>query len=162
MVGCSACASECDNWPLAFRVNARNLRVSLRDRRRWIRFFLLVFGPYMLMRPSKSEPLPTSFPCLFCNHDKSVQVKLDKKGGIGELSCKVCGQHFQSGINCKSDLQSILDHPTEEQELWRNDRSIWRSWCLRWLVRKHRVSPKPSEICIVLLEQCGRKACLVY
>ena len=28
-------------------------------------------------------------------------MKLDKKGGIGELSCKVCGQQFQSGINCK-------------------------------------------------------------
>jgi len=26
-------------------------------------------------------------------------VKLDKKLGTGELSCKVCGQHFQTGIN---------------------------------------------------------------
>ena len=80
-------------------------------------FLLLVFGPYVLIQALKSEPLPTSFPCLFCNHDKSVQVKLDKKGGIGELSCKVCGQHFQSGINCKSDVQPMLDHPSEEQEL---------------------------------------------
>lgn len=49
--------------------------------------------------PKKKEPLPTNFPCLFCNHEKSVSVKLDKKAGIGELSCKVCGQQFQTGIN---------------------------------------------------------------
>ena len=26
---------------------------------------------------------------------------MDKKAGIGELSCKVCGQQFQTGINCE-------------------------------------------------------------
>ena len=25
---------------------------------------------------------------------------MDKKAGTGELSCKVCGQQFQTGINC--------------------------------------------------------------
>ncbi|KAI9747485.1 MAG: hypothetical protein M1835_002068 [Candelina submexicana] len=49
--------------------------------------------------PKKKEPLPTSFPCLFCNHEKSVTVKLEKKAGTGDLSCKVCGQSFQTGIN---------------------------------------------------------------
>jgi len=28
-----------------------------------------------------------------------VSVKMDKKSGTGELSCKVCGQQFQTGIN---------------------------------------------------------------
>lgn len=28
-------------------------------------------------------------------------MKLDKKLGLGNLSCKVCGQRFQTGINCK-------------------------------------------------------------
>ena len=27
-------------------------------------------------------------------------VKLDKKAATGELSCKVCGQHYQTNINC--------------------------------------------------------------
>lgn len=53
----------------------------------------------------QKEPLPTTFPCLFCNHENSVLVKLDKKAGTGELSCKVCGQQFQTGINCKLMLQ---------------------------------------------------------
>ncbi|MCJ1373514.1 hypothetical protein MMC20_004742 [Loxospora ochrophaea] len=49
--------------------------------------------------PKKKEPLPTAFACLFCNHEKSVSVRMDKKAGTGDLSCKVCGQQFQTGIN---------------------------------------------------------------
>ncbi|KAH7393568.1 putative transcription elongation factor, partial [Cadophora sp. MPI-SDFR-AT-0126] len=44
-------------------------------------------------------PLPSTFDCLFCNHEGSVIVKLDKKAGVGALSCKVCSQHFQCAIN---------------------------------------------------------------
>lgn len=58
------------------------------------------------MNGIQKEPLPTVFPCLFCNHEKSVSVKLDKKAGIGDLSCKICGQQFQTGINCKSCTRS--------------------------------------------------------
>ncbi|KAL4949609.1 transcription elongation factor Elf1 like-domain-containing protein [Aspergillus filifer] len=47
----------------------------------------------------KKEPLPSTFACLFCNHENSIVVKLDKKLGLGHLSCKVCGQRFQTGIN---------------------------------------------------------------
>lgn len=46
------------------------------------------------------DPLPTTFTCLFCNHEKSIEVKLDKKVGCGWLDCKVCGQKFQCSINC--------------------------------------------------------------
>jgi transcription elongation factor Elf1 len=49
--------------------------------------------------PKKREPLSTTFTCLFCNHEKAIQVKLDKKAGVGNLHCKVCGQRFQTGIN---------------------------------------------------------------
>ncbi|KAL6245121.1 hypothetical protein RBB50_007896 [Rhinocladiella similis] len=49
--------------------------------------------------PKKREPLATTFTCLFCNHEKAIQVKLDKKAGVGNLHCKVCGQRFQTGIN---------------------------------------------------------------
>ncbi|KAJ5736609.1 uncharacterized protein N7483_001734 [Penicillium malachiteum] len=49
--------------------------------------------------PRKREPLATTFPCLFCNHENSVVVKIEKKLAIGNLSCKVCGQKFQTGIN---------------------------------------------------------------
>lgn len=45
------------------------------------------------------QVLPTTFTCLFCNHDNSVVCMMDKKLGVGNLSCKVCGQSFQSPIN---------------------------------------------------------------
>lgn len=53
---------------------------------------------YALAR--QAEPLATTFTCLFCNHEKSIAVKLNKKLGVGDLECKVCGQKFQCGINC--------------------------------------------------------------
>ncbi|KAI9741858.1 MAG: hypothetical protein M1834_000246 [Cirrosporium novae-zelandiae] len=36
--------------------------------------------------PKKREKLETTFPCLFCNHEKSVSVSMAKKDGIGNLS----------------------------------------------------------------------------
>ncbi|PSK56602.1 hypothetical protein B9Z65_6226 [Elsinoe australis] len=47
----------------------------------------------------KREGLASTFQCLFCNHENSVSVKLDKKSSTGELTCKVCGQSYQTGIN---------------------------------------------------------------
>lgn len=49
--------------------------------------------------PKRNDPLPTVFTCLFCNHERSVIVKLDKKAGVGYLDCKICGQKFQCPVN---------------------------------------------------------------
>ncbi|KAF2659004.1 Elf1-domain-containing protein [Lophiostoma macrostomum CBS 122681] len=49
--------------------------------------------------PKKKEKLPTTFQCLFCNHENSVAITIDKKSGVGNLHCKVCGQAFQTNIN---------------------------------------------------------------
>ncbi|KAL0779370.1 hypothetical protein CaCOL14_003854 [Colletotrichum acutatum] len=38
--------------------------------------------------PKKREVLPSKFTCLFCNHEDSVAVKLDKKAGV-DLSAAV-------------------------------------------------------------------------
>ncbi|KAM5342754.1 hypothetical protein ACJ41O_013720 [Fusarium nematophilum] len=51
------------------------------------------------MGPKRSDPLPTTFACLFCNHESSVSVKLDKKAGVGQLDCRICGQKFQCAVN---------------------------------------------------------------
>lgn len=61
--------------------------------------FLTLPSQLTLLSP-QNEPLATAFPCLFCNHEKSVTVKLDKKAGAGVLTCKICAQTFQTGINC--------------------------------------------------------------
>ncbi|EGV63926.1 AAA ATPase Elf1 [Yamadazyma tenuis] len=48
------------------------------------------------------QVLDITFTCLFCNHERSVICTLDKKNGIGELHCKICGQTFQSTIHSLS------------------------------------------------------------
>ncbi|KAG6818098.1 hypothetical protein H0H87_000002 [Tephrocybe sp. NHM501043] len=50
--------------------------------------------------PSRQKvPLDTAFTCLFCHHDKSVTVRLDRKEGVAYLACKVCDQRYQSKVN---------------------------------------------------------------
>ena len=45
-------------------------------------------------------PVPdTAFTCLFCHHDKSVTVRIDRKEGIAQLVCRVCDQRYQSKTN---------------------------------------------------------------
>ncbi|EJD06037.1 Elf1-domain-containing protein [Fomitiporia mediterranea MF3/22] len=47
----------------------------------------------------KRTPLDTTFTCLFCHHEKSVNVKIDRKEGIATLLCRICGQRFQGRVN---------------------------------------------------------------
>ncbi|KAG6909697.1 hypothetical protein DXG01_015898 [Tephrocybe rancida] len=50
--------------------------------------------------PSRQKvPLDTAFTCLFCHHDKSVTVRLDRKEGVAHLVCRVCDQRYQSKVN---------------------------------------------------------------
>lgn len=49
----------------------------------------------------------TSFTCLFCNHDNSVSVRVDRKEGIAHLVCKVCDQRYQSKVN-RASSNSII------------------------------------------------------
>ncbi|KAI0709345.1 hypothetical protein C8Q76DRAFT_743071 [Earliella scabrosa] len=49
--------------------------------------------------PRRKELLETSFTCLFCHHDKSVSVRINRKEGVAQLLCKVCDQRYQSKAN---------------------------------------------------------------
>ncbi|KAG8935685.1 hypothetical protein FRC03_001545 [Tulasnella sp. 419] len=53
--------------------------------------------------PKRREALDTAFKCLFCHHERAITCKMDKKEGLGHLSCKVCGQSFQSEIHHLSE-----------------------------------------------------------
>ncbi|OBA22200.1 Elf1-domain-containing protein [Metschnikowia bicuspidata var. bicuspidata NRRL YB-4993] len=57
------------------------------------------------------QKLDISFRCLFCNHEKSVICTMDKRNGIGDLHCKICGQSFQTAINS-------LSHPVDIYSDW--------------------------------------------
>ncbi|WPH00726.1 Hypothetical protein R9X50_00355600 [Acrodontium crateriforme] len=42
------------------------------------------------------EGLATSFKCVFCNNETSVTTKIDKKSSLASLSCRDCGQTYQT------------------------------------------------------------------
>ncbi|KAG0648434.1 Transcription elongation factor 1 [Hyphodiscus hymeniophilus] len=78
------------------QVNARRPPRSLRARKEYVSSYARSRSH---VNTAQNEPLPTVFPCLFCNHENSVTVKIDKKMGVGNLSCKVCNQSFQCAVN---------------------------------------------------------------
>ncbi|ORX53630.1 Elf1-domain-containing protein [Hesseltinella vesiculosa] len=45
--------------------------------------------------------LDVQFNCLFCNHEKSIECRLDQSNKVGHLSCKVCDISWQCSITCK-------------------------------------------------------------
>ncbi|EJF65954.1 transcription elongation factor Elf1 like-domain-containing protein [Dichomitus squalens] len=47
----------------------------------------------------RKDPLETNFTCLFCHHDKSVSVRINRKEGVAQLLCKICDQRYQSKAN---------------------------------------------------------------
>lgn len=56
-------------------------------------------------------PIDTTFTCLFCHHDNSVNVRVDRKEGVALLVCKVCDQRYQSKVNRTSSFPRVVRHP---------------------------------------------------
>ncbi|KAI8062459.1 transcription elongation factor Elf1 like-domain-containing protein [Gongronella butleri] len=57
------------------------------------------------------ETLDTQFNCLFCNHEKSIECRLDQSNKVGHLSCKVCDISWQCSI-------TYLDEPVDVYSAW--------------------------------------------
>ncbi|KAJ1936456.1 hypothetical protein FBU59_005046 [Linderina macrospora] len=52
----------------------------------------------------KEKPkLDTTFDCLFCNHEKSIIVSMDKEHKVGNLKCKVCSATYQAALTHLSE-----------------------------------------------------------
>ncbi|KAJ1846338.1 hypothetical protein LPJ73_004564, partial [Coemansia sp. RSA 2703] len=69
----------------------------------------------------KERPkLDTVFACLFCNHESSVTVTMDKEHNVGNLRCKICTAAYQASINNLSapvDVYSEWIDACEEAKL---------------------------------------------
>ncbi|KAJ1900289.1 hypothetical protein LPJ66_001572 [Kickxella alabastrina] len=69
----------------------------------------------------KERPkLDTTFDCLFCNHEKSIHVTMDKEHKVGNLRCKICAASYQAAINHLSaaiDVYSEWIDACEEAKL---------------------------------------------
>lgn len=50
--------------------------------------------------------LDTQFTCLFCNHERSIDCKMDYDTKLGKIQCRICGEKFQTVIN---DLSENVD-----------------------------------------------------
>lgn len=53
----------------------------------------------LIAKELSNDSPDTTFTCIFCHHDKSVTVRVDRKEGVAQLICKVCDQRFQSKVN---------------------------------------------------------------
>jgi transcription elongation factor Elf1 len=52
----------------------------------------------------------TTFTCLFCHHDNSVNVRVDRKEGVALLVCKTCDQRYQSKVNRESSPAQVYSN----------------------------------------------------
>mmetsp|Transcript_28380 Transcript_28380/g.47630 ORF Transcript_28380/g.47630 Transcript_28380/m.47630 type:complete len:85 (+) Transcript_28380:113-367(+) len=60
--------------------------------------------------------VPTTFNCPFCNHEKSVDCRLDKVAEVGEVSCRICLEKFQTQINNLSEPIDLYSEWIDECE----------------------------------------------
>ncbi|KAJ6502504.1 hypothetical protein C8R45DRAFT_1060717 [Mycena sanguinolenta] len=72
-------------------------------------------------QPRRRAPLDTAFTCLFCHHDKSVTVRVDRKEGIAQLVCRVCDQRYQSKVNHLTEPVDIYSEWIDAADAAQND-----------------------------------------
>ncbi|KAI0054097.1 Elf1-domain-containing protein [Auriscalpium vulgare] len=67
------------------------------------------------------DPLDTTFTCLFCHHDNSVNVKVDRKEGVAHLLCKICDQRYQSRVHHLTEPIDIYSEWIDAADLAEKD-----------------------------------------
>ncbi|ORM41232.1 Transcription elongation factor 1 [Babesia sp. Xinjiang] len=55
--------------------------------------------------------LEKEFLCYYCQHEKSVAIKIDNQSGVGLLSCRICGVKFSTRV-------TVLDEAVDVYSLW--------------------------------------------
>ncbi|KJA27190.1 hypothetical protein HYPSUDRAFT_131761 [Hypholoma sublateritium FD-334 SS-4] len=77
--------------------------------------------------PSRQKvPLDTTFTCLFCHHDKSVTVRLDRKEGVAQLVCRVCDQRYQSKVNHLTEAIDIYSEWIDAADAAQREEQVTR------------------------------------
>ncbi|KAG9318496.1 transcription elongation factor Elf1 like-domain-containing protein [Chiua virens] len=90
----------------------------------------------------RRTPLDTAFTCLFCNHDKSVSVRLDRKEGIAQLVCRICDQRFQSKVNHLTEPVDIYSEWIDAADAAQKDDAVPR----RPAASSSRPVPTPASV----------------
>ncbi len=55
------------------------------------------------------EKLDVTFNCPFCNHEKSCEVKMDRKTKTALISCTVCLEDYQAKIHYLSEAIDVYN-----------------------------------------------------
>jgi hypothetical protein len=76
-----------------------------------------------------------AFTCLFCHHDKSVTVRLDRKEGLAQLVCRVCDQRYQSKVN-RTPASAQLTHVSPSSQTSLNPLTFIRNGLTLQTLRK--------------------------
>jgi len=68
----------------------------------------------------KQPPVPTTFDCPFCNHEKTVECKIDKEKSLGLIKCSICDASYQMMITYLTEPVDVysewIDKCEEENE----------------------------------------------
>ncbi|KAF8077928.1 hypothetical protein FPV67DRAFT_1557360 [Lyophyllum atratum] len=93
--------------------------------------------------PSRQKvPLDTAFTCLFCHHDKSVTVRLDRKEGVAHLVCRVCDQRYQSKMNHLTEAIDIYSEWIDAADAAQREEQAPR----RPVASTSRPAPAPASV----------------
>ncbi|KAF8798041.1 Elf1-domain-containing protein [Phlegmacium glaucopus] len=87
-------------------------------------------------------PLDTTFTCLFCHHDKSVTVRLDRKEGVAQLVCRVCDQRYQSKVNHLTEPIDIYSEWIDAADAAQTQEQVPR----RPVASSSRPAPAPASV----------------
>jgi transcription elongation factor Elf1 len=60
--------------------------------------------------------VPTIFDCMFCNHSKTVECRLNQLNNLGTIKCRVCKANFQMEINHLHDPIDVYSEWIDETE----------------------------------------------
>ncbi|CAF0830848.1 unnamed protein product [Rotaria sordida] len=54
-------------------------------------------------KQKRVEALSLVFPCPFCSHDRSCEVKIDRKANVGTIECRMCLETYSTPIHYLSE-----------------------------------------------------------
>ncbi|XP_050480680.1 transcription elongation factor 1 homolog [Bombus huntii] len=58
-------------------------------------------------------PMDIRFTCPVCNHEKSCEVKMDRRRNTARISCRICLEDFQTNINMLSEPIDVYNDWTD-------------------------------------------------
>ncbi|UJR08151.1 hypothetical protein I4U23_012427 [Adineta vaga] len=50
-------------------------------------------------KQKRVEALTQAFACPFCSHDRSCEVKIDRKANVGTIECRMCQEVYSTATH---------------------------------------------------------------